>query len=65
MVLAGIQGTYAQLFRYICGKTIDREKIKDFFNVYECFVCMFICTPEEDIRSQRATVIDGCEPPCE
>jgi hypothetical protein len=32
--------------------------------VYECFVCLYICTLEEGIRSHGATVIDGCELPC-
>ena len=34
------------------------------FYVYDCFVCMFICTSEETIRSHGTTVIDSCEPPC-
>lgn len=33
------------------------------FYVYGCFVCMFVCTPEEDFGYPRATFIDGCEVP--
>jgi len=29
-----------------------------------CFVCTYICAPEEGIRPHRTTIIDGCEPPC-
>lgn len=35
-----------------------------FFYLYGCFVCMYIHIPEEGIRSNKATLIDGCEPPC-
>lgn len=32
-----------------------------FIFVYECLVCMYVCTPEEGFRSH---VIDSCELPC-
>lgn len=40
---------------------------KIYFYIYWCFVCIYICTPEEGIRSHGTTntdtVIHGCELP--
>jgi hypothetical protein len=32
--------------------------------MHEGCICMYICTPEDGIRSHRTRVIDGCELPC-
>lgn len=35
-----------------------------FINICGCFVCVYICTPEEGIGSYRTIVIDCCGLPC-
>jgi hypothetical protein len=34
---------------------------KDLFYVYECFICLYTCAPEEGIRSQTTTQLLGIE----
>lgn len=34
------------------------------FYVQTCFVCIYICTPEQSIGSHKTTAVGGCEPLC-
>lgn len=46
------------------GRHCLKANIKQKICVYECLICVYICSPEEGTRSYGTTVIDSSEPPC-